>query len=60
MRIQQLRYRIICVLILRFTSCPKEKKTTKIDNDVIGKVEQVKAKFVSFYFKFVRNQRYVN
>lgn len=43
-----------------FFFCLKEKKTTNINNDVIGKVEQVKAKFVSFYFKFVRNQRYRN
>lgn len=57
MRIQQSRYRIICVLILLFTSCLKEKKTTNINNDVIEKVEQVKAKFVSFDFKFISKSK---
>lgn len=46
MRIQQSRYRIICVLILLFTSCLKEKKTTNINNDVIEKVDYNSQKVV--------------
>lgn len=40
-----------------FFFCLKEKKTTNINNDVIEKVEQVKAKFVSFDFKFISKSK---